>query len=395
MIRLCSFCEKSSENVEKLFSSNGVYICNECVRKCHTSLNVSSVETDENDSNADRFDLKPHQIYERLSEYVIGQNEAKKALSIALYNHHKRIESTQKTDEFDIVEKSNVLMIGPSGSGKTILAEVLAKVMGVPFVIADSTLLTEAGYNGADVDSILSRLIDKASGDIAKAESGIIFLDEIDKIKIKGSSGNLDVGGRGVQQSLLKMIEGATLQVKRNNRQSSSVDDLIEINTRNILFIFSGSFVDMEEICDVGGKLKSIGFITTSENSATKEVNHKSLVKYGLIQEFIGRIPVITRLNPITVDMMIDILTKPKNAITKQYQLLFKKDGHSLSFADDAIRAIAEKSISEETGARGARCTIENILSEAMFNLPSRDHPQLVNVCLSDIGKCEVIVSPV
>lgn len=394
MLRYCSFCVKCSGDVERLFSSNGAYICNECVRKCHTSLNVSSVETEESGANTGLFDLKPHQIYERLSEYVIGQNEAKKALSIALYNHHKRIKSSQNSNEFDIVEKSNVLMIGPSGSGKTILAEVLAKVMGVPFVIADSTLLTEAGYNGADVDSILSRLIDKAAGDIAKAESGIVFLDEVDKIKIKGSSGNLDVGGRGVQQSLLKMIEGATLQVKRNNKQSSNADDLVEINTRNILFIFSGSFVDMEEICDAGAKLKSIGFISTGKNTDDQEVNHKSLVKYGLIQEFIGRIPVITRLNPITVDMMLDILTKPKNAITKQYQLIFKKDGHSLSFADDAVRAIAEKSISEETGARGARCTIENLLSEAMFNLPSSDHPQLVNVCLSDTGKCEVLIKP-
>lgn len=197
MLRYCSFCVKCSGDVERLFSSNGAYICNECVRKCHTSLNVSSVETEESGANTGLFDLKPHQIYERLSEYVIGQNEAKKALSIALYNHHKRIKSSQNSNEFDIVEKSNVLMIGPSGSGKTILAEVLAKVMGVPFVIADSTLLTEAGYNGADVDSILSRLIDKAAGDIAKAESGIVFLDEVDKIKIKGSSGNLDVGGRG------------------------------------------------------------------------------------------------------------------------------------------------------------------------------------------------------
>jgi ATP-dependent Clp protease ATP-binding subunit ClpX len=385
MIRTCSFCEKTSLEVREIISGVNAYICNECVDKCKKLLSpTQSIEDDVGAQHKISFNLKPKEIFDRLSDYVVGQEDAKKALSIALYNHHKRISSS---GELDIVEKSNVLMIGPSGSGKTILAENLAGVMGVPFVIADSTLLTEAGYNGADVESILSRLLDKASGDIELAEKGIVFIDEVDKIRMKSAPGTIDVGGQGVQQSLLKMIEGSIIQVKQNSKSSGEADSMVEINTKNILFVFSGAFVDMDDVCDINSKESKIGFAAKLGDSSEvnmKEVDHKKLVKYGLIQEFVSRIPIITKLNPITVDMMVDILTKPKNAIIKQYEKIFLADGHQLSFSEGAIKEIAKRSCMEETGARGARCTIEKLLEEAMFHLPSSDSCQNITVTVHD-----------
>ncbi len=395
MATFCSFCEKSSDSVESLIKSPfGAYICNECIDNCyHRNLFDKNERIAKHHYREDHLLIKkvtPIETFNSLSEYVIGQEDAKKTLSVALHNHYKRI---REVDSLQVFEKSNIMMIGPSGSGKTLLAESMAKIIDVPFVIADATLLTQSGYRGADVESILSRLISNAGGDIERAERGIVFIDEIDKIRARGNTGDIDVGGQGVQQSLLKMIEGSIVNVPSNENEDSSrnidSNENIDIDTTNILFIFSGAFVDIKDVSSTKSKEAKIGFsaqIDKDESVSYDKITHENLVQYGMIQELMGRIPVLVHLDRITDEMMIDILTKPKRAITKQYQELFRSDGHNLIFTSAAIKSIAKTSILQKTGARGARSIIEKTLKSLMFTMPSEVNSHDIYVDASEDG---------
>ncbi len=376
----CSFCGKPQEVVKKIIAGPGVYICDECIALCQDIIDEEVFENEEKYEQVDM--LTPAEIKKTLDDYVIGQEEAKKTLSVAVYNHYKRINSSsQNLDDIEI-QKSNILLLGPTGCGKTLLAQTLAKILDVPFAIADATTLTEAGYVGEDVENILLKLIQAADYDIDKAQKGIIYIDEIDKITRKSENPSItrDVSGEGVQQALLKIVEGTTASVPPQGGRKHPHQEFIQINTANILFICGGAFEGLENIIkDRVGK-KGIGFGAEIESKKDinkseifKELLPQDLLKFGLIPEFVGRLPIIATLDGLTREALVDIVTKPKNALTKQYKKLVELDGVELEFKQDAIEAIVDKALERNTGARGLRSIIEEIMRDIMYDIPSNE----------------------